>query len=71
MHRSHDFVSKIVLGAGGKAKRREAVVDVPHVPKNWPTPHLGFRTLNFTYRGPLARFNTSMNGPILSAGYHF
>ena len=33
--------------------------------------HTGFRSLNFNFSGPAAKFNTHMYGPIIAATFHF
>lgn len=38
---------------------------------SWLDLHAGFRTLNFSYDGPLAKFNAHMYGPILSGTIRF
>jgi len=59
------------VGAGGAAVDWQVLATVDYSFRPRIDLHAGFRSMNFNYTGPLARFNVHMYGPILSGTLNF
>jgi hypothetical protein len=58
------------FGAGAKIDW-QLVGAVDYKPKGWPVLSGGFRSLNFTYQAPRARFSENLYGPYVAGTFRF
>jgi hypothetical protein len=53
-----------------RGQDRQLIGTIDYAFNSWLDVHVGFRSMNFSYRDKRATLDMNMNGPILSATFH-